>query len=109
MLPEDDAPDTSDREIALDLETCNSTSEVETVASRQREWQKGKQNESRCIICGDVAAVSCYCERHRDQRMRKIRERRGDDYQPQTCSICGEEGHNRRTCPRAEEEILETN
>jgi len=77
------------------------------VASRQREWQRGKQAEGRCIICGDEAVVSCYCERHRDQRMRKIRERRGDDYQPQTCSICGEEGHNRRTCPHANDELTE--
>ena len=77
------------------------------MASRQREWQRGKQAEGRCIICGDEAVVSCYCERHRDQRMRKIRERRGDDYQPQTCSICGEEGHNRRTCPHANDELTE--
>ena len=62
------------------------------------------QEEGRCIICGSEAVVSCYCEAHRDQRMRKIRERRGDDYQPQQCSLCGEEGHNRRTCPNAEEE-----
>lgn len=59
------------------------------------------------MICGDEAVVSCYCERHRDQRMAKIRERRGDKYQPQTCSVCGEEGHNRRTCPNRDDELLE--
>ena len=76
--------------------------------SRQREWQQKMQEEGRCIICGDEAVVSCYCKRHRDQRMRKIRERRGDHYQVQTCSLCGDPGHNRRTCPRASE-LLETN
>jgi len=65
------------------------------------------QAEGRCIICGDEAVVSCYCEVHRDQRMQKIRERRGDDYQPQQCSICGEEGHNRRTCPNADAPLEE--
>lgn len=87
------------REIAIDLEMCNITVEVKKVASRQREWQQRMREEGRCIICGDEAVVACYCERHRAQRMRKIRERRGDDYQPQTCSICGKTGHNMRTCP----------
>lgn len=99
MIPDDTAPE--DREIALDPQMCDSTSEVEKVPSRQREWQQRKQQEGRCIICGDEAVVSCYCEVHRDKRMRSIREKRGDDYQPQTCSVCGEEGHNRRTCELA--------
>lgn len=73
------------------------------MATRQRAWQQRMQSEQRCIICGDGAVVSCYCERHRDQRMKKLRDRKGEEYQSQTCSLCGEEGHNKRTCPRAEE------
>lgn len=69
------------------------------MATRQREYQKRMQEEGRCIICGDDAIVSCYCQRHYDQRMAKLRERRGDDYQPQACGLCGDSGHNRRTCP----------
>lgn len=63
--------------------------------------------EGRCIICGDAATVSCYCERHRDERMRRLREQKGEDYQPQQCSICGEAGHNKRTCPHADESDTE--
>ncbi len=69
------------------------------MASRQREHQKRMQEEGRCIICGDASIVSCYCQRHYEQRMAKLRERRGDEYQPQTCGLCGDSGHNRRTCP----------
>jgi predicted SprT family Zn-dependent metalloprotease len=56
------------------------------------------------MVCGKPAVVSCYCQEHYDKRMRKLREDRGDDYRPQTCRICGEEGHNARTCPNADRE-----
>lgn len=91
-------------EIALDPQVCDNPLEVEKVPTRQREWQQRMQQEKRCIICGDEAVVSCYCEKHRDIRMRKLREKRGVDYQPQSCSVCGEEGHNKRTCPSYEAE-----
>jgi len=69
------------------------------MASRQREWQQRMQGEGRCIICGTAAVVSCYCERHRIQRVRKMQASR-TAYSPQTCGVCGGKGHNRRTCSR---------
>ena len=69
------------------------------MASRQREWQQRMQAEGRCIICGDAAVVSCYCERHRAQRVQKMQAARAE-YHPQTCGVCGSKGHNRRTCAR---------
>jgi hypothetical protein len=56
------------------------------------------------MICGDTAVVPCYCQEHYDQRMDKFRKERGGKYSPQSCSLCGESGHNRRTCrePRSE-------
>lgn len=69
------------------------------MTSRQREWQQRQQRANKCIICGQPEVVPCYCEHHRSERMRKLRDKRGDDYQAQTCSVCGETGHNKRTCP----------
>jgi hypothetical protein len=78
------------------------------VTTRQREWQKQKQREGLCMICGAQAVVSCYCEEHRKQRMSKLQDR-GAGYKPQTCGICGEPGHNSRSCRRGKtpEEIAE--
>jgi len=66
------------------------------MSSRQREWQRRMQEEGRCIICGDVAEVPCYCDLHLQKRREKLKARRIRD---QRCSNCGEIGHNRRTCP----------
>lgn len=81
---------------------CDTLKEVDIVTTRQRAWQRRKQEERRCIICGDVAVVACYCERHRIQRMEKLHEKHGE-YQPQACSLCGESGHNRRSCEARQE------
>ena len=68
--------------------------------SRQRDWQRQRQAEGRCMICGGEAVVACYCEEHRHQRMKKLREQKGERYKPQTCGNCGEPGHNRRSCTK---------
>lgn len=77
------------------------------MVTRQREWQKRKQEEGRCIICGDKATVACYCDVHHESRMKKLRSRRGSAYRPQQCSRCGGIGHNSRTCQRYTEEFVE--
>jgi hypothetical protein len=53
------------------------------------------------MICGGEAVVACYCEEHRHQRMKKLRDQKGERYKPQTCGNCGEPGHNRRSCTKA--------
>ena len=70
-----------------------------TPMSRQREYQRKMRAAHRCIICGDAEVVACYCQRHYDKRMAKIRGRSEVQGSPKTCSICEGEGHNKRTCP----------
>jgi hypothetical protein len=78
------------------------------VATRQYEWQQEQHEKGLCIICRQPAEirpngdVSFYCEYHHEMRNRRLREKKGKKYTPQTCGVCGEEGHNRRTCPEAD-------
>lgn len=73
------------------------------MTSRQREYQKKMAAEGRCQICGQAEYVKGYCLRHYRARMARLREDRGEVKQEQTCSFCGEQGHNRRTCPERRE------
>lgn len=95
----------SSSRIALDSNSCHKETKGkkrdEGMPSRQREWQQRMQKEGRCMICGAVAEFSCYCKKHRDARMRYLESKRPEDVsQKQHCSVCGEAGHNRRTCPK---------
>lgn len=67
--------------------------------SRQREYQKRMSTQGRCVICGDAQYVKGYCEKHYRARMAKLQEKRDKDKQQHTCSSCGKDGHNKRTCP----------
>jgi len=68
------------------------------MSSRQREYQKEMVAQGRCEVCGQAEYVKGYCLRHYEARMARLHERRGEAKQKQTCAVCGQPGHNRRTC-----------
>jgi hypothetical protein len=74
------------------------------MTSRQREYQKEMQRQGRCQICGKPEVVKGYCGEHREKRLRRLQEQRGEAKQDQTCTYCGDPGHNRRTCEKLKEE-----
>mgnify|MGYP000894756074 CR=1 FL=1 len=45
--------------------------------SRQRKWQLQKQQEGKCIICGETAVTSRYCLKHAIIRREQQRARFG--------------------------------
>ena len=57
------------------------------------------RQQKRCIICGDPEYVPCYCQKHYEARMDKIRERSEAQGTLKSCGMCGGQGHNMRTCP----------
>lgn len=67
------------------------------MASRQMEWSKRQRAEGRCGICGEAEFTRGYCYRHYERRQQRYYERKQDAV-PKTCSRCGEQGHNKRTC-----------
>jgi hypothetical protein len=78
------------------------------MASRQREYQLRRQREGRCSVCGKEAVVVGYCQLHKEQRLARLREQRNaENPKNTTCTVCGNTGHNRRTCPRAEPRVEE--
>jgi hypothetical protein len=70
------------------------------MASRQLEWANRQRAEGRCGTCGDVEYTRGYCLRHYEARQKRYFEQREDAVQ-KACGLCGELGHNKRTCPIA--------
>ena len=74
--------------------------------TRQRTWQRQQAAKGLCIICGKPQAPGkgVYCLAHWEQRRQRIKARRLEKGigtgRTNTCGHCGEEGHNRRTCPK---------
>jgi len=66
--------------------------------SRQRDYQRKMRLQSKCIICGKPEHVPCYCKTHYEARMEKIRSKSEAQGTLKSCSVCNEEGHNKRTC-----------
>lgn len=77
------------------------------MTSRQRRYQKEMVQAGRCEVCGQAEYVKGYCQRHHEARTARRHERRGEIKQEQTCSLCGEQGHNKRTCPEKEAQEAE--
>lgn len=75
--------------------------------TRQRQWQKEKARQGLCIICGKVAERGVYCLHHYEMRRERIAKKREESGQAvgkrKTCTVCGGEGHNKRSCPMAVE------
>lgn len=76
-----------------------------TSETRQRQWQRQKAAEGRCIICGQVQARGVYCLKHYNARRDRVAARREESGEGtgrrNQCSVCQEEGHNKRSCPIA--------
>jgi len=72
--------------------------------TRQREYQLRHEALGLCRYCNNPGWYGC-CAKHRARMNQKgrlrYREARGlsGPKQRYRCSLCGSDGHNRRTCP----------
>lgn len=71
--------------------------------TRQRQWQRQQSAQGLCIICGwpQAEGRGVYCEEHYEKRRQRLARRRqedNDELKQKRCSVCGEYGHNKRSC-----------
>lgn len=75
------------------------------MSTRQREWQRQQALKGLCIICAQPQERGVYCAEHYLKRQKRLIKRRQESGVAQKkCSICGEYGHNRRSCAHTEKE-----